>query len=230
MDTPEGVELELYVTGPAARGTAWAFDFFCRCVIYLILAFLFSELFVSYVDSEFVAGFLSITAFVIEWLYPTLFEGITGTTPGKKLLGLKVVQDDGTPLTFSSAIIRNFLRAVDFLPMFYVTGLVAMNSNKRFQRLGDLAGGTLVIYMQQEAATKPDNNTESLPLPGFLKAEDQLILVRYAERCEGLSSERQIELANTLAPMTGQKGQASVNTLKAWANWITRGQSNVESA
>ncbi len=224
VDTPEGVEIEFNVAGPVVRAMAWLIDFAIRAVIYIAIFFALIATVPSYSEMGLLSGGLSILAFLLEWLYPTLFEGLTGSTPGKKWAGLRVLQDDGTPLTFPSAIIRNFLRAVDFLPLMYATGLVAMNNNQRFQRLGDLAAGTLVVYVPQSLMYETEEQTESLPLPTWLATEDRLALVSFADRSNGLSMERQIELANTLSPITGQHGEAAVKTIRAWANWVVRGQ------
>ena len=224
VDTPEGVEIELNVAGPVVRAMAWLVDFALRAVIYIVLFFALVVTVPSYSEVGLMTGVLSILAFVLEWLYPTLFEGLSGTTPGKRWAGLRVLQDDGTPLTFPSAIIRNFLRAVDFLPLLYATGLVAMNNNKRFQRLGDLAAGTLVVYVPKSLTHDSTQQTESLPVPVCFSTDDRLALVSFADRSNGLSMDRQVELANTLSPITGQQGEAAVKTLKAWANWIVRGQ------
>jgi uncharacterized RDD family membrane protein YckC len=224
VDTPEGVEITLHVAGPIVRAMAWLIDFALRAVIYVVIMILSMVSLPSFSEAGLMFGVISIIGFLLEWLYPALFEGFTGSTPGKKWVGLKVLQDDGTPLTFPSAIIRNFLRAVDFLPLMYVTGLVAMNNNSRFQRLGDLAAGSLVVYLPESLATESVEEVQSQPVPATLALDDRLTVVSFASRSTGLSGARQIELANTLEPVTGQQGEMAVNTLKAWANWVVRGQ------
>lgn len=223
IDTPEGVEIALDIAGPVVRACAWAIDFVIRALIFIVLAVSYSYLFDSH-DRVMVAGLFSILAFALEWLYPTLFEGLTSTSPGKRAFGLRVLQQDGTPLTMSSSVIRNFLRAADFLPFFYATGLIAMVINQRFQRLGDMAAGTLVVYTPKSRVIKDTEVVDSLPIPAGLNLQEKMAIVNFAERCSGLSESRQIELANTLYPFTGEKDLHGVQTLKAWANFITRGQ------
>ncbi len=229
IDTPEGIEIELAVAGPVARALAWATDFAIRCVFFIAIV-IATQPFVetsSLFDSEsaaFIAGFYSIIVFLLEWIYPTLCEAFTGTTPGKKLLKLRVVQDDGTPVTLPSSIIRNFLRAVDFLPLFYATGLVAMANNNAFKRLGDLAAGTLVIHTPRTLKTDTFTHSQALPLPGGLTTDERNAIVRFAERSSRLSTDRQIELANLLSDITGHTGTVGVNILKAWSHWIITGQ------
>lgn len=224
VNTPEGIEIELAVAGPVVRALAWATDFAIRLVIYIALAIALRSVLPDNESDSFVYGFYSIVYFALEWIYPTLFEGLTGTTPGKKLHKLRVVQDDGTPVTLPSSVIRNFLRAVDFLPLFYTTGLIAMVNNNAFKRLGDLAAGTLVIHTGRPSGTDAFTHTQALPLPGGLTADEKNAIVRFAERSTDISLERQIELANLLSDITSQSGDTAVNTLKAWAHWIIHGQ------
>src|SRR5262249_14817359 len=84
--------------------------------------------------------------FVISILYGIVAEWVwRGQTIGKRLLGLRVVEANGLRLKPAQIVIRNLLRAVDFLPMFYLAGGLACVLNKRRQRLGDIAAGTIVI-------------------------------------------------------------------------------------
>src|SRR5476651_638413 len=72
-------------------------------------------------------GLLLIVAFVVIWLYPVIFELTpAAATPGKRLMGIRVMMANGLPLTPAGCLSRNLLRAVDMLPLFYGFGLVAM--------------------------------------------------------------------------------------------------------
>jgi uncharacterized RDD family membrane protein YckC len=88
----------------------------------------------------------TIAVFGLLWGYFAVLEGVwSGQTPGKRLLRLRVVGLRGEPVTFPQAAIRNLLRIVDFLPMYYALGVIAIFVSSRSQRLGDLAAGTVVI-------------------------------------------------------------------------------------
>jgi uncharacterized RDD family membrane protein YckC len=82
---------------------------------------------------------------VVTWLYYILLEGLYGTTIGKKLIGIKVVDDRGRVPGIVPALIRNVLRIVDILPQFYIIGIVLIFTNDDNQRLGDMVGGTYVV-------------------------------------------------------------------------------------
>jgi hypothetical protein len=85
--------------------------------------------------------------FIFFWGYYILFEIFwNGQTPGKRWSGLRVIRNDGTPVTLSESIIRNLVRIIDLLPAAYGIGVITMFLDKKSRRLGDLAAGTLVVH------------------------------------------------------------------------------------
>jgi uncharacterized RDD family membrane protein YckC len=78
-----------------------------------------------------------------------------GRSPGKALLGLRVVRDGGLPLDLSSSLLRNLLRIVDYLPTNYLTGFIAMLVSPEGKRLGDLAAGTIVVRLDRSEPAEP---------------------------------------------------------------------------
>lgn len=85
-----------------------------------------------------------LVASIAPLLYFIILEGKYGQTAGKRLLGLIVVHEDGSPCTMSSSAIRNILRVIDVFGS-YLLGLVVILLTDRNQRVGDLAGGTVVV-------------------------------------------------------------------------------------
>ncbi len=216
-ETPEGIELELTVAGPLVRGLAWGVDFAIRAVCYLVLLYLLSLL------GGVGTAMLLICFFLIEWFYPVYFEMRSGMTPGKKIFSLRVIQADGSPLSWSSSLLRNLIRAADFLPFLYATGFLATLANPRFQRLGDLAATTIVVH--EEPAGRPVAIAEApaRPLPWPLRYDEQLLVLRFAERAARLSAARRQELAGLLAGFTGD-GASPEQALVGHANWLRRGR------
>lgn len=216
VETPEGITLTLRVAGPVARALAWAVDSLIRYGLLWILSMILLFLGMAGI------GVWLILLFLLEWFYPVLFELYAdGATPGKKALGLQVVLADGAPVDWPAALIRNLLRPVDFLPIFYGFGLVAMLLNRDFQRLGDLAAGTVVVYRDPplKAVTLPPG--PALPPPLSLSLIEQQWLIGFAERSPALNPERQEELAALLADYTsGLRGVAAVERLRAHARWL----------
>jgi hypothetical protein len=162
--------------------------------------------------------------FLIEWFYPVVYEIRNGATPGKRAMGILVIQDNGVPVTPAASVIRNFLRIADFLPFLYAAGLITMLCNREFKRLGDLAAGTLVVYRDEkrERVRLPTDKVEKPPLE--LTEEDRLTLLAFSERAEDLSVARREELAGLLSELNRRQGEAGVEALYAYANWILKGR------
>lgn len=219
VETPDGIELSLLPAGPVMRGVAWLIDFMIRAGVVFALAFL-----LAWLDSIGVA-LMIIAWFMINWWYPVLFEVLAhGATPGKKAVGLKVLNEDGTPVGWGPAIIRNLLRQIDFLPALYSAGLISMLCNRRFQRLGDLAAGTVVVYQHRSGASLADLPAGKAQRPPVsLTTTEQQALLSFGERTRRLNPQRSAELADLLSPLTGVQGQPGVERLLGWARWI-RGQ------
>ena len=92
-------------------------------------------------------AFLLILFFALEWFYPVAFElTASGATPGKRVFGLRVVMDNGLPVTPAASLTRNLLRAADFLPFGYGFAIVSMLLRRDFKRLGDIAAATIVVH------------------------------------------------------------------------------------
>ena len=78
-------------------------------------------------------------------LYHIVLEGAYGRTVGKRVLGIAVVMEDGSPCTYAAATVRTLSRFIDALPAAYLAAFVSISLTERGQRLGDLAAGTVVI-------------------------------------------------------------------------------------
>ncbi|MCP4007828.1 MAG: RDD family protein [bacterium] len=199
VQTPEGVELELRVAGPVVRAYAWLVDAFLRSALVSAFSIMLGVL------GAFGQGILMVVFFVVWWFFPVFFEiYASGQTPGKKLMGLRVVQQNGTPVDWSGSILRNFLRVVDFLPFLYLIGLVSMLIDRSFRRLGDLAAATLVVYASTPTA-RVQEVPEVIPVlpPVPLALDEQRAVIAFVERSPFLTPERSSELAGILVPLLG---------------------------
>lgn len=91
-------------------------------------------------------GIVILAAGLFGWSYFIVLEWLwNGQTVGKRLFGLRVINEDGSPARFAAVFVRNLVRVADFLPAFYGFGLLAIVLSPRSQRLGDLAAGTFVV-------------------------------------------------------------------------------------
>jgi hypothetical protein len=91
-------------------------------------------------------GIALILTLSLIWAYFILLEWLwNGQTLGKRVYGLRVITEDGSPAPFTAVLVRNLLRLVDFLPAFYGVGVLVIILSPKSQRLGDLAAGTYVV-------------------------------------------------------------------------------------
>jgi uncharacterized RDD family membrane protein YckC len=195
---------------------AWAIDLAIRFAIIMAVGM------VALQFGEAGMGVMLLAAFFVEWLLPAWFEAVwRGQTPGKRAMGLTVLNDDGTPVRWPGALTRNLLRAVDFLPFFYGIGLAAMLVSRDFKRLGDLAAGTVVVYQAEKAAH--ENIPEAAPVspPVSLNLEEQRAVLELAERSPTLTRERLEELAELPTPLVGTlDGERAAARLLGMANYL----------
>lgn len=221
VPTPEGIELTIKVAGPIARARAWIIDFLIRAVVYMTIGPALAAM------GKFGMGLFLIMLFLLEWGYPIFFEMFwKGATPGKRVCHLRVLHDNGTPVGWRASFTRNTIRAADFLPFGYGFGLVAMLMNRDFKRLGDMAAGTVVIYVDQETKAKPKVDAaaqsvapESVP---SLSMVEQRAVIDYVSRLKRWSDDRQIELAmHAGIVLNRETGRDAVDRLVALAGHYT---------
>jgi uncharacterized membrane protein SpoIIM required for sporulation/uncharacterized RDD family membrane protein YckC len=158
IETPELVTLQFSVAGLGSRGAAALIDGLIVLVLLAAvsavgLSALFSN--IGRAAGPWVLALLLLAQFAVVWGYYVLFEWLRdGQTPGKRWLGLRVVQDGGFSVGFTHAAVRNLLRLVDAQPgVLYAVGMIAALVSRRGKRLGDLVAGTIVV--RERTATLP---------------------------------------------------------------------------
>lgn len=214
METPEGIFLLLRPAGLIPRAVAFSVDLLIRALILGVLFLLLRPF------DKFGMGLSALALFFVTWWYMVLFEVLNqGRSPGKSLMGLRVVNDDGTPIGWSASLLRNLLRFVDMLPFGYSIGAFTCLQHPLFKRLGDLAAGTLVIY-RDAPLKRPDlPDAEPLVAPIAMTVDEQRAILAFAERQTGLSPARTQELAAILAQALHVRPDQAVTRL----NGIARG-------
>lgn len=142
--TPEGVSFSLPLAGPVTRSLAFLIDLAALMAVFQLLSPFFSAL--QLLGQDFGVGMTILIQFVFIEGSRMLMELLwQGRTLGKRVMGLRVVDESGLKLLPSQVVIRNLLRFVDVLPLFYAVGGIVSLFNPRAQRLGDLAAGTVVV-------------------------------------------------------------------------------------
>ena len=235
VTTPENISFEYQLAGPFRRLPAFLLDIAFRYLVVLVISFviILSGLanFIPGTGALFVAG-IFIGIFLLSWFYGLLFESWwNGQTPGKRVLGLRVVSVDGRPINAAQATIRNFVRVADFFPYAstqvfgseyhmsflptFIIALICMVMTRRFQRLGDLAAGTMVVVDERawypKKVSLDDVRVASLAefIPASFRMSSSLAktIALYVERRPAMSARRREVTAETLAkPMMQQFG------------------------
>lgn len=221
-ETPEGIAIELRPAGLSARCYAFMVDQFVRLAIFWMLML---PLAISERIETFQTGFVLIALFLLEWLYPVIFElSPWGATPGKRALGLRVVMDSGLPVTPGASLTRNLLRFADFLPFCYGFAIVSMLLRRDFKRLGDIAADTLVVYRPQPTAKAAwADDIEPIPPVRPLQLREQATVVALSARAKRMTPERLDELAALAAWVSGDQGHSGPHVTKrvlAVAQWL----------
>ncbi len=208
--TPESVRLNFDLAGLGSRSLAYMVDILIKAGILIALS-LFLHLAGGFARFRQWGGIpqavMAVSVFLLQWFYFVLFEAFAhGQTPGKKALGIRVVKDGGHPIGFLESLIRNLLRAVDFLPLGYLLGILLIFANRRHQRLGDIAAGTLVI--REGVLRPPPPRRKEFPsvLTPYryllrrieLSVEEYELISRFLERRRELDPARRKELRRRL--------------------------------
>ncbi|HEY8091593.1 MAG TPA: RDD family protein, partial [Polyangiaceae bacterium] len=212
IETPEHIVFRYRIAGPARRMLAYLVDLLvCYGTLILVgVLILYAAVggggVTDAVDQTTKAGLglILVLAFAAQWIYFVAWEAATGRTPGKAAAGLRVVSTSGRPIGFGAAALRNVLRAADALPTGYAVGLVAMALSSRFQRLGDLVAGTMVIVPDRPRAAAlirvwpPSHPNELVDLPEVVRldADERSALEMFLRRRGTLGPAREHELAS----------------------------------
>ena len=161
--TPENISFRYEVAGPFRRLPAFVLDLAIRfgimVVVLLSLGFLGAS-------GEIVTVVMLLLYFTMEWFYGALFETYwNGMTPGKWAMSIRVLRVDGQPINGLQGIMRNILRLADLMPLvpasafgggdvYFILptgmiGLLVPVLNSRYQRLGDIVCGTMVVVEEK---------------------------------------------------------------------------------
>jgi uncharacterized RDD family membrane protein YckC len=155
IQTPEGILFSLQLAGPIPRFMGWTIDAASISVIASVINVLLGVL--GIISRDLAAAAAVLAYFLVSIGYGIITEWYwQGQTIGKRLLRLRVMDVQGLRLRFSQVVIRNLLRFVDTLPLFYMVGGLACLISSRAQRLGDFAANTIVVWNPR--ISEPDLN------------------------------------------------------------------------
>jgi len=239
--TPERVSLEYGIAGVGSRGGAVLVDTLLQAIVLVLVTLALAGATAaasSFIDS-FSAGpdgtgililaLWLLAALVISCGYFMVFEIVwNGQTPGKRLLGLRVIRESGYPIRPVDSVIRNLVRIVDWLPIGYGIGVLVMLLNPRARRLGDFAGGTLVVREGRQRTlstlwtpptlTPPDDEAHAVSL----SSADATLVRDFLVRRGGMDPAARANLARRLAAALAQRYQLPLDAASEPEQFLER--------
>ena len=220
--TPENIAFRYQVAGPFRRLPAYLIDVLARGMLILIFSLLLMNIFGAIGLAGMGLGLILGVWFLLSWFYGGVFEALwNGQTPGKRLMHVRVVSIDGQPINALQAVLRNVLRTVDEQPaMFCLVGLLTSAMNDRFQRMGDIACGTMVVVEERHwfREVMRINAPEAIRLAGLIPANFQAsrttaqALAAYVQRRNNFPPMRRMEIARHLGEPLRERFNLPVDT------------------
>ncbi|HXY76003.1 MAG TPA: RDD family protein [Steroidobacteraceae bacterium] len=209
VDSVTGIDVSLPVAGPGARAFAFLIDWHIRVILalawFVLGALLYNgRLSLAPPIASDAGWFLGIVApaLAIYLLYHPLVELAThGSTPGKRIAGVRIAARDGSVPGAGALLVRNVFRLVDSLPVFYPVGLVSVVLTRHHLRIGDMAAGTLLVFERADARL-PGPFLEA-GQPRVLDAQGAELVAELLERWPTLSPESRAGLAAQLLTRYG---------------------------
>jgi uncharacterized RDD family membrane protein YckC len=210
IQTPESVAFAHQLAGVGSRFLAVAFDLFVQLLLAIALLVILALTVEkshfaprSGLEQSLALALMASAVFAIFFGYFIAFEAFwNGQTPGKKLLGLRVVKDGGYPIDFAASLIRNLIRIVEQTLGFYASSAICALISPENKRFGDYAAGTIVVRearVQPPAAGIADSQAARYASTALVSGEERELVHRFIERRNALSPQRRATLAATLA-------------------------------
>lgn len=211
IETPEQVRLEYSLAGLGSRFMAIAVDTLCQLIMFLILglAMAIAVPALSGLGPRgglWAAALSVIGSFLLFWGYFTFFEIIwNGQTPGKRQAKIRVIKENGRPISAYDAFLRNLVRVVDLMPGIYVVGVCSIALSRQNKRLGDFAAGTVVVHdaSADDLAPATIDVSSTAPSAGYqtsrIAVEDLELVEAFLQRRFDLPPEVRAQTARNIA-------------------------------
>lgn len=216
IDTPEQTALEFPLAGVGSRFLGMAADTAIQIVVGIVV-FIAAGVLIptlgifSKASPQWVLAIVIFCIFLLNSAYFAFFEAIwNGQTPGKRYAQLRVMKDDGRPISAYDAIVRNLMRIVDQLPGFYGVGIICVLLNKQGKRLGDFVAGTVVVHEKTLEGVRPISEIKvDETLPPFdastITVEELQLIETFLQRRDQWDPGVRTSMASQIAVRIGQK-------------------------
>ncbi|MDR2095617.1 MAG: RDD family protein [Treponema sp.] len=203
VQTPEGIEFVLYPAGIAIRACAYGIDAIFQWIIILTVSIVTDTL-----DMMSGKWFLLLVEFLMNWFYFVIWElSSRGQSLGKRIMGIRVVRSDGSPVNPGASFLRNLLRFADAFMSLNLIALISIAASRGFRRLGDWAADTVVVYTASSRAPvkkllMPWLSGVGIASPSrLLSYEEKQAVLMFARRYPLLGKARGDEIARGFAGM-----------------------------
>ncbi|MBP3952676.1 RDD family protein [Bacillus suaedae] len=215
IKTPEYVSLQYQTAGLGSRASAFIIDQIIITIVNIAMVLFFVFVMIGqdnlFIESSTVPiAIMVISIFLVNWGYFFAVEYFSGgRTIGKKMIGIRVIQENGHSITLLASFIRNLLRIIDQLPASYLLGMTMVFLHSKHKRLGDIVAGTIVVHERRKKQNKKMTPLEKeierrgLSLDDLvleewamkaITAKEWDILKTYSERLSGLPLSERKEL------------------------------------
>lgn len=226
--TGESIAVEYELAGLGSRFLAVTIDMIIQIVILVGFVLLFATLggpigravqalhLSGKTASALAIALFAIGTFVLFFGYFIIFEvRWHGQTPGKRILGVRVVRDAGFPLDIGGSVIRNLVRIIELGIGFYAVSAIVTLFSKQNKRVGDMAAGTIVVRDRRYELAGIDAylRTASVPADDGVSAEDRVLIERFLARRGGLARDARVQLAAQIAARVRPSLRASFEHL-----------------
>jgi uncharacterized RDD family membrane protein YckC len=207
--TPESIAFSYELAGVGSRFLAVSIDLTIQLALLLLLFWAVAS---THVRAPRVGGHFAYNLWLAGWVallflifygYFVFFETLWGgQTPGKRVLGIRVVRDGGYPVDFMASLIRNLIRVGEMALGFYAVSAVVAVLSPMNKRIGDLAAGTIVI--RESRMESPEQLLREVAEPvyaatAYVSGDERALIRRFLERRTDLVPERRAALAHQLA-------------------------------
>jgi uncharacterized RDD family membrane protein YckC len=231
VDSVTGIDVSLPVAGPGARAYAFLVDWHIRLIIafswFAIGALLYNgrlSLAPPLTNEARWFGGVVAPALAIYFLYHYVLElAMRGSTPGKRMAGVRLVARDGAAPSAGALLTRNVFRLIDSLPLCYGVGLISVVLTRDHLRIGDMAAGTLLVFERAEARLPASAGTGGQGT-GRLDAAGAEIVAELLERWSTLNPEARLRLARQVLERYGggEPAEAGGDPDAAWRAQLER--------
>jgi uncharacterized RDD family membrane protein YckC len=193
IKTPEYVSIQFQLAGLGSRTAAFIIDQLLLMIVNILILLILVLATIGLPSSMLLAqlepvalGITIIVLFILNWGYFFAFEFFSGgRTIGKKVLGIRVIQENGHSITLLSSLIRNLMRIIDSLPTGYFLGLVMIFFHSQHKRLGDVVAGTIVVHERHSRKKKQSPLEKEIAKRGLRKEDlriDERTLVSFGPK------------------------------------------------